>query len=192
MPAARYPSRYRNPARGRDGIIAFNAECDELLRQAEVLDAQQQVIAAQLAEIRTKLAEMRVVMWPPIEPKDIVHGFRRTRRGGPPPIPPTAPRAVALHGRHLRATALAVLARNQRPMTLVEIHREIHLNGYRIASRRPVQRLADCLAYELNQGRARRTKRGIYAVGELNPSRRRALSRIPIRPATPYQPRRAA
>jgi len=28
-------------------------------------------------------------------------------------------------------------------MTLVEIHRELHLNGYAIASRHPVKRLAD-------------------------------------------------
>ena len=54
-------------------------------------------------------------------------------------------------------------------MTLVEIHRELHLNGYAIASRHPVKRLADALAYETRKGRARRVDRGIYALDELNP-----------------------
>ncbi len=38
-------------------------------------------------------------------------------------------------------------------MTLVEIHREMHLQGYAIESRAPVQRLADCLGYEVTLGR---------------------------------------
>ena len=44
------------------------------------------------------LAAMRVVMWPRVEPKDIVHGYRVTHRGGPPPIPPVAPGAQPLVG----------------------------------------------------------------------------------------------
>jgi len=56
--------------------------------------------------------------------------------------------------------ALAVLARNAREMTLVEVHRELHLNGYAIASRQPVKRLADALGYEVMKGRAVRVERG--------------------------------
>jgi hypothetical protein len=177
MPAARRPSRYRDVPHSRAALIAFHAECDVLLRQAEALDAQQRALSIQLAEVRTQLAELRVVMWPRVDRPDFVHGFRRTHRGGPPPIPPTAPNAHPLRGRHLRNQALAVLARDNRPMTLTEIHRQIHLNGHRIESRQPVQRLADCLGYETIKGRAKRTDRGTYQVDELNPRERRKLAR---------------
>jgi hypothetical protein len=146
VPAISYPARYR--PHGPQEFAAFHAECAELLDQATALDTAQRALAAQLANVRTRLAAMHVVMWPRVDPKDIVQGYRITHRGGPPPIPPVAPDAHPLHGKHLRSGALAVLARNQRPMTLVEIHRELHLNGYAIASRHPVKRLADALAYE--------------------------------------------
>jgi hypothetical protein len=75
-------------------------------------------------------------------------------------------------------------------MTLVEIHREIHLNGRAIASRHPVQRLADCLGYEHLKGRARRVQRGVHRLGVLNPAERRRVEKSTIRPAG--DPRRAA
>jgi hypothetical protein len=87
--------------------------------------------------VRTQLAELRVVMWPRVDPKDIVHGFRRTLRGGPSPIPPVAPNAKEVRGKQLRSTVLVVPAREARPMSLVEIHRELHLQGFAIASRAP-------------------------------------------------------
>ena len=69
--------------------------------------------------------------------------------------------ARPLVGKHLRSATLAILATNDRPMTLVEIHRELHLNGYAIASRFPVKRLADALGYETRLGRAQRVERGV-------------------------------
>lgn len=183
MPAVRYPTRYRRLPHGPSGWAAFKTECGALLERATELDAAQRALAGELAEVRSQLAELRIVMWPRVDPKDIVHGFRRTYRGGPPPIPPVAPSAHPLHGKHLRSTALAILARNRRPMTLVEIHRELHLNGYAIASRQPVQRLADALGYEIEKGRARRVERGIYALDQLNPGERRRIGRIAVRAA---------
>ncbi len=183
MPAIRYPTRYRTVPHGRAAFVALHAECTALLERARELDDAQRALAVALAEVRTQLAELRVVMWPRVEPKDIVHGFRRTHRGGPAPIPPEAPNALPARGRHLRSVVLAVLARNARPMTLVEIHREVHLNGYAIASRAPVQRLADCLGYENTLGRARRVGRGVYAIGLLNPAERRRVEKSTIRPA---------
>jgi hypothetical protein len=163
--------------------MALHAECGALLARASELDAAQQALAAELAEVRTQLAELRVVMWPRVDPKDIVHGFRRTHRGGPAPIPPVARNAQPLSGRRLRSTALAVLARNARPMTLVEIHRELHLNGYAIASRNPVKQLANSLGYEDIKGRARRVERGVYKIDELNPGERRRLCQISVMPS---------
>ena len=180
MPAVRYPVRYRRVPHGPDAFAAFHAECAALLDRATELDNAQQALAAELANVRTKLAELRVVMWPRVDPRDIVHGFRRTHRGGPPPVPPVAPNAQPVRGRQLRTTALAVLARNARPMTLVEIHRELHLNGYAIASRQPVKQLADSLRYENNKGRARRVDRGVYALDQLNPGERRRIGRIAV------------
>ncbi len=190
MPAIRFPTRYRDRPFGPAERAAFNAECAALLARATELDAAQQALAAELAEVRTKLAEMRIVMWPRVEPKDIVHGYRITRRGGPPPIPPVAPNALPVWGRHLRATVIALLARNARAMTLVEIHRELNLNGYAIKSRHPVKRLADCLGYEIVKGRAQRVERGVYTLGVLNPGDYRRIARIATKPAEPF--RRAA
>jgi len=176
VPAVRYPTRYRPMPHGPEEWSKFRIECAVLLARANELGA----LSAELAEVRSRLAELRIVMWPRVDPKDIVHGFRRTRRGGPPPIPPEAPGAHPLCGKHLRSTALAVLARNDRPMTLVEIHRELHLYGYAIASRHPVKRLADALRYEFVKGRARHLDRGVYALGELNPGTRRRIGRIAL------------
>jgi hypothetical protein len=182
MPAIRYPTRYRRLPHGPDAFTEFHAECSVLLDRATQLDAAQQVLAGELAEVRTQLAELRVVMWPRVDPKDIVHGFRVTRRGGPPPVPPIAPNAQPLSGKHLRSTALAVLVRSGRPMTLVEIHRELHLSGYAIASRQPVKRLAESLGYEIVKGRAKRVDRGVYTLGQLNPGERRRITRIAVAP----------
>jgi hypothetical protein len=81
-----------------------------------------------------------------------------------------------------------VLARNDRPMPLTEIHRQLHLNGYAIASRHPVQRLADALAYETRKGRAKRVQRATYAIDELNPGTRRRLGALRIKPAAQLPP----
>jgi hypothetical protein len=183
MPAVRYPTRYRTVPHGPAAFAALHAECVALLDRASELDAAQQALAGELADVRTQLAELRVVMWPRIDPKDLVHGFRRTRRGGPAPIPPVARPAQPLCGKRLRCTALAVLARNARPMTLVEIHRELHLNGYAIASRNPVKQLANSLGYEDITGRARRVERGTYTLALLNPGDRRRISNIAISPS---------
>jgi hypothetical protein len=183
MPAIRYPARYRRRPYGPEAFAAYHSECTALLGKAAELDAAQRTLADQLAGVRKQLAEMRVALWPRVDPVDIVQRFRITRRGGPPPIPPVARQAKPLHGKHLRSGALAVLARNDRPMTLTEIHRQLHLNGYAIASHHPVQRLADALAYETRKGRARRVERATYVIDELNPGTRRRLRALRIESA---------
>ncbi|MDQ1478294.1 MAG: hypothetical protein QOE62_3523, partial [Actinomycetota bacterium] len=180
--------RYRRVPYGRAEFVAFHAQCARLLARATELDAAQQALGAELAQVRTELAELRVVMWPRVDPKDIVHGFRVTHRGGPAPIPPEAPGARGLRGKDLRSVALAVLARNARAMTLVEMHRELHINGYAIASRQPVKRLADALGYETMKGRAQRVERGVYRLGRLNPGERRRIGRNPVAPVSPPPP----
>ncbi len=180
MPAHQYPTRYRRVVHTPSGYARFHVECVALLDRATELDNAQRALSAELADVRTKLAVLRVVMWPRVDRKDIVHGFRRTHRGGPPPIPPVAPGARPLCGKQLRSVALAILSRHRRPMTLVEVHRELHLNGYAIASRHPVKRLADALGYETINGRASRTERGVYRLGMLNPGERRRIERVDV------------
>jgi hypothetical protein len=170
----RYYQRYRRPANPPDARAALERERRALLHQASDIDRQQRVLAEAMGDIRSKLASNRVIMWPRVEPRDIVHDFRRKMRGGPPPIPPPARNAHWVRGRALRFAALAMLARsNNRPMSPPEIHRELHLAGYGIASRTPVKRLADALGYETSQGRAIRTDRGWYRLGQLSSADRR-------------------
>jgi len=183
MSGVHYPIRYRREPHGRAAYAAMHAECATLLARATELDHAQRALAEELAVVRTRLAELRVVMWPRVDRKDIVHGFRRTHRGGPPPIPPVATDALTLRGKHLRSAALAVLARNARSMTLVELHRELHLYGYAIDSREPVKRLANSLAYEVTKGRVRRVDRGVYVLDRLNPGERRRVERVTLRSA---------
>ncbi len=45
---------------------------------APQIDRARRELAAQMADVRHALASMRVVMWPRVEPKDIVYGFRFT------------------------------------------------------------------------------------------------------------------
>ena len=151
-------------------FAAFHAECAALLARATELDAaQQRACAIELAEVRTKLAELRVVMWPRVDPKDIVHGFRRTHRGGPPPIPPVAPNARPLRGKQLP------LHRARRPGPQRETH-DARRDPPRAASQRLRDRFAPPgqAARQLPRlrdvkGRARRVDRGVYALGRLNP-----------------------
>jgi hypothetical protein len=174
-----YPRRYRRVACGPEERANFLAEQNALLERARTIDDAQQTLAGHMADIRTRLAHIRVVMWPRVEPKDIVQGFRYTRVNGPLPIPPVAKCAKAVGGRDLRSAVLAILAQHGRPMSLVEIHRALHLDGYAMTSRFPVKRLADALAYETRKGRAFRVERGIYQLGVLTPRDRRELGNLP-------------
>jgi hypothetical protein len=188
MPAAQYPTRYRKLPHGPEAFAVFCSEQWALLDRATALDAAQRVLANELADVRTRLAELRVVLWPRIDPKDIVHGFRRTRLGGPPPIPPAARNSLPLDGKYLRSAVLAILLRHERSMTLVDIHRQLHLSGYVIASREPVKRLGNVLAYEVVKGRAQRVDRATYVIGRLNPGERRRLAKISVAANRPHEP----
>jgi hypothetical protein len=144
----------------------------ELSEAATVIDAQQRTLAVQFSAIRHELVTLRERLWPR-QPGSALRDVRRPRVGGPAPIPPPVPNAVPLRGRDLRYAALGVLVRTGRPMSLPEIHRGLHLAGFRIAGNHTVKRLGDALAYECTKGRATRVSRGTYGLGELSPARRR-------------------
>jgi hypothetical protein len=79
------------------------------------------------------------------------------------PVPPPVPGAEALYGAQLRAVCLMILERHL-AMGLRDLHGYLHRYGYSVGGNRPVQRLADCMAFEVRRGRARRLGRGEYAV----------------------------
>jgi hypothetical protein len=91
-------------------------------------------------------------------------------------VPPPLADAVPLHGRHLRDAALGVLLRAERPLTLAEIHRALHLGGNVLLGTDPVKQLGDALGYEERRGVVRRVTRGTYELGTLTPYRRRVLA----------------
>ena len=144
----------------------------ELIEAAAAVDARQQSLAVQMSAFRTELRTLREQMWP-AQPGRAFRNVRRPRIGGPAPIPPPAPNAIPVRGADLRYAALGVLVRARSPLTLPEIHRALHLTGFRIAGARVVKQLGDAMGYEHDQGRVRRIARGTYVIGELSPARRR-------------------
>ena len=113
-------------------------------------------------------------------------GSACTHRGGPPPIPPDAPNAHPLRGKHLRSAALAVLARSAAtddarrdpPRAAPRRLRD------RVACSR-CKRLADALGYETAKGSAdaRRPRRLPRSACSIPASCRRPSSRSPVTPA---------
>ena len=184
-PQPQRPPAHERFAPRRPDIAARRAA---LLARAHHLAAAQHDLACQMAEVREDLAVLRAVMWPELD-HHLIQGFRHTTDNGPPPLPPPAPNATPLRAAALRYAALAVLADAHEPLTLFEIHRRLHHRGYVLAGRHPVQQLADALGYEHECGRAHRTARGTYELGELTPHRRRSRSEFTIDNTTePWTP----
>jgi hypothetical protein len=133
----------------------------ELVAAVTEVEHEQRRLADRYVELRGELVELHRLLWPP----DRDGPYRKNRRPdvpGPAPIPPPAHEAQPLHGRALRRAALASLSDAGRPLTLTEIHRALHLSGYRIVSDHPVKQLGDALRYEEQQDRVRRVARGTY------------------------------
>lgn len=167
------------PFRDRQALVDRRTE---LIAAAVEVDAHEQRLARQMAAFRTELRALREMLWP-AAPGHAFRNVRRPRIGGPAPIPPPVTNAMPVRGADLRFAALGVLVRGTGPMTLPEIHRALHLTGFRIAGDQVVKRLGDALRYEHEHGRARRVARGTYAIGELSPARRRRALELGTRRA---------
>jgi hypothetical protein len=164
--------------RDRQHLVQRRAQ---LITEAEALDAHHGRSARRMTQLRHELARLRSVLWPARDGRGW-RGVRRPRVGGPLPVGPVASDAVPVRGRSLRYAAVGVLVRAGEPLALPDIHRRLHLAGYRIDGAHPVKQLADALGHEHRCGRARRTERGVYGVGQLSPARRRATATRPPRP----------
>jgi hypothetical protein len=162
---ARRLSRIRDRGELLDRERAIAAATNEV-------DVVQRRLAQQFLELRRELVALHDILWPP-EPGRTHRAWRRPGLPGPPPIPPTLPDAAPVSGRLLRRAAAVALAKARTPLTLAEIHRALHLAGYRLTGTNPVKQLADALGYEERRGRVRRVARGTYELGQLSPARRR-------------------
>jgi hypothetical protein len=130
---------------------------DALLAELEALDTEAAGLAARRAEIVGSLADAREMLYPPVSWAHL----RIPRIHDQPRVPTPPDDAIAIAGADLRELCCALIAANG-AATLAELHRRIHLAGYAVASPRPVQRLADAVAYEARAGRLVRVSRGVY------------------------------
>ncbi len=166
------PKRYLFAVASPDEKQQRAARQRRLVEQLAATDRAQQQLAQQLADIRRQLAAHRVLAFPTLD-KDLVRGFRHTFPNGPEPIPPPPRNAISLRGPRLRHAVISILLRAATPLPLPEIHRRLHLEGFRIEHRYPVKYLADALAHEHERGRAVRVRRGCYRIGTLDARSRR-------------------
>src|SRR5690349_457884 len=160
------------PIRDRPVLLA---RYEAVAGAAAEIDAEQQRLALEFARLQRELTEIREVLWPSDDGRAHAKS-RRPRAAGPTPVPPPLADAIPLHGRHLRDAALRLLLRAERPLTLAEIHRDLHLDGHVLLATDPVKQLGDALGYEERRGVVRRVARGTYALGTLTPYRRRVIT----------------
>lgn len=156
--------------------IAHADGLEELAR----LDAALDQLTARRREIVDRVDTYRRRLWPNMTERQ----HRHYGRPGEIPMPPAPVDARPLWGRHLRRTAVAVLARHG-AQSLRELHGLLHRYGYVLDSRRPVQRLADALAYEVRGGRVERLERGVYGLAagaEAAVGRRSEVTDLPDAP----------
>lgn len=157
------PTPWRPPMRQTAALSAgrrrrLHIERDDLLVRLEALDRQVDGHARDRVELVRRLVGLRDTLWPPMP------GWR-TRRPpvhDQPALPPIPAGAQWLSGRPLRVACLALLHRRG-AMALPDLHAGLHHAGYAVASPRPVQALADAMGYEVEEGRAVRVRRGVYA-----------------------------
>jgi len=157
--------------------VDLQVERDALLHRLERLDDELEELSRERQAIVAALTDLRELLYPPIpwakgrRPPDVDHA----------PIPPATEGSTALSGRDLRATCLSILRRHG-VLSLVELHGLVHRYGYVIGSRRPVTALSDAMAYEVEQQRARRVERGVYAAVDAPPRRRHRPVTLPREP----------
>jgi hypothetical protein len=151
------PRRWRR-FRDRPEMLARERELADAITEVE---REQQRLAERYTELRHELVELHGLLWPP----DRDGPYRKTWRPevpGPAAIPPPVIDARPLRGRPLRKAVVAALAAADRPLTLTEIRRALHLSGYVLTSEQPVKQLGDALRYEEQRDRVRRIARGTY------------------------------
>ena len=156
-----FEPRPRRWLRFRDRPAMLERERELVVAVTEV-EHEQRRLADRYVELRRELVELHELLWAPHREGP----YRKNSRPpvpGPAAIPAPVQDAQPLRGRALRRAVLESLRHAGRPLTLTEIHRSLHLSGYRLTSEHPVKQLGDALRYEELQDRVRRIERGTYA-----------------------------
>ncbi len=135
---------------------------DELLVTLRTVDDSLEQLSAQRVQILDQLDALRDRLWPEAPN---CRG-RRPPALDRPPLPPLVAGARRVGGRSLRGLCLTMLARCG-PMSLPDMHAQLHSYGYGIAGDHTVKTLADAMGYEVRCGRAIRVRRGVYDVAPL-------------------------
>ncbi len=130
---------------------------DELLARVSELDRRLLDLTRERRQLLTEAEDLRDALWPIVPWQK----GRRPPAHSEPPVPPLPVNADYIGGRSLRSATLGILARHGET-SLRDLHALLHHYGYGIGSTRPVQALADALAYEVEQHRAVRLSRGVY------------------------------
>lgn len=163
----RQPRRHRDGSHHVDPIVAATPVLGEKrrkLEQAHVeVDADLASIDRELDDLCRRRREL-VAKRRLIRRQLFVNLAKRGRRAlddGSAALPPLPHNPTWLYGRKLRAACLKILAARG-PLSLVELHAQLHRLGCAIAHRHPVKALADALGYETDIGRTARVARGVY------------------------------
>ncbi len=149
--------RHEQPHLHPNHLVLIRLAHAEDLQTLAAIDGDLENLTAHRRAVLERLVRYRHRLWPGMTGRH----HRKTCRAEDNPLPPIAVGARPLWGCDLRRVAVAVLTRHG-AQPLRELHGLIHRYGYVIDSRRPVQRLADAVAYEVRHGRLERLERGVY------------------------------
>ena len=145
--------------------LALHEQRGALLSALEALDDEARQLAERRRHVVGELHGVRDLLYPVVKG---CHG-RRPPVHDQPPVPVAVRNAIPVGGRMLRKLCLAILL-ERGPLSLSDLHTAIHLAGYLLSSRRPVQALSDALRYEVTRRNAYRLERGRYGVDGWEPT----------------------
>lgn len=143
-------------------------DCQRLAAEIAEYDRQAQELVRKRREALSVLRSQRRRLW-----------VARIRAGRQPPpeggmaLPPVPAGATWLYGRRLRLACRALLKQAGSALSLVELHVLLHRHSLGVAGPHPAKVLADALGYDVDGGRCRRIRRGVY---ELDPGQ---VAKIP-------------
>lgn len=158
--------------------LAVIAECDALLAEIDQVDTELAALAARRHKLVRALKKRRTRLMPTLRK---ANRGRQPHPDGTVRLPPLRQACTPLWGRRLRSTCMTLL-RRAGPLSLAELHALLHHHGYRVDAAQPIRALSDAMAYEVEQGRADRVERGVYApIGGASGPR-------PPGPRTPAEP----
>lgn len=148
--------RVRTRGGARDARVA---ERRESISSLQDIDAQIASLTSQRLEVLRSVDRARDELWPIVPTRK----SRRPPLVGHRALPPAAADARGLYGRPLRGYCRRLL-RTYGDLALPELHALLHQYGYEIAHPHPVKALSDAMGHEVACHRAKRVRRGVYAI----------------------------